>query len=651
MNALTALPNDREHPFLQSRMNRYLLILIPFLATIAWNGYQCYRSDHLSQIPLLFLTEDHTGKLFARDWFFSDTFGHLKVRFFHLEMIHWAAKVFTLPLGILLLYALFVCAMIWAWFGISATMYGSVVPAIVVGFLAAFSKRQMIGANALFEEILIPRTEANTLAFISIFLLLKRRPILAGIAMAACGFFQPAVAILFGFPVVLWLLLDKDRREPANLLLFVVVTTVLLTLRLRGLGDVVEAGPLSDAEVIRITAYIRHPHHMIPHTWLEKWAIFFPFMALFCVVWSSARREHPAVASFGRLAFVLIGILAFLTVFIELIPVKQVIIFQPYRMAVLLYFALFMAFAPYLMGLWQRGPLGRARALLVVFSIYVWYLALPAMAVELWLHLQERRGKPVASWLAATVLIIMAACWLQFARELRQAIIVLAVGLGAWEVFQWKRWVTKPVFMRWAVCAACLLGLGTMASQYLLPLRSFVDSGSSRLRQKVAAWCWVYQFNPMPIEAIERVGDWAARNTSPDALFIMPPGRTQGGFHVWSRRAAVFTTKLYPIESKGLAEWQRRFVHLHGILDESSPEGQKLLADMMNSVGTDIKDVYSDLSADQMMALAAKYRAQYVITSAKYKDPRLELCFQDYTRTGPRPRKANQWLYVYKVML
>src|SRR5688500_1420776 len=63
----------------ESRWFLFLTITAIFFLHTLHNGYQCFRSDHLTQIPLLQMQAE--PGLFPRDWFLQK-YAHNDVRFF-----------------------------------------------------------------------------------------------------------------------------------------------------------------------------------------------------------------------------------------------------------------------------------------------------------------------------------------------------------------------------------------------------------------------------------------------------------------------------------------------------------------------------------------------------------------------------------------
>jgi hypothetical protein len=108
------------------------------------------------------------------------------------------------------------------------------------------------------------------------------------------------------------------------------------------------------------------------------------------------------------------------------------------------------------------------------------------------------------------------------------------------------------------------------------------------------------------------VCDWAADETQPDALFLVP--RLSHTFRWRSGRSEVVTRKDLPQDAAGVVEWWRRLTHIYR-LDDTQP----MWCDSLAQRG-----------AAGLKALADEFGADYVVTTAH---PRLAL-----PRVGPITR-------------
>jgi hypothetical protein len=105
---------------------------------------------------------------------------------------------------------------------------------------------------------------------------------------------------------------------------------------------------------------------------------------------------------------------------------------------------------------------------------------------------------------------------------------------------------------------------------------------------------------------------WAADETSPDAVFLVP--RMSQTFRWHAGRAEVVTRKDLPQDAAGIVEWWRRLTRIYSRDDTQRPWHDSL----------------AELGAERLRELGAQFGADYVVTSAS---PPLDL-----ERVGPRTR-------------
>lgn len=82
-------------------VSKYIIIFLLLGLFILFNGYTCFRSDHLTQIPLYYKTIDKS--LYPNDYFFKYS-GQDNLRRLHLFLIRIADSLFGLPLGIFIVF-------------------------------------------------------------------------------------------------------------------------------------------------------------------------------------------------------------------------------------------------------------------------------------------------------------------------------------------------------------------------------------------------------------------------------------------------------------------------------------------------------------------------------------------------------------------
>lgn len=641
-----ALPSPGA-AFLDSPLHRALVVVALVALALLQNGYVALRFDHVVQLPYL-LMEWEPG-LYARDWYLQSD-PHDRIRFFHLWLIRLAAAPLGLEGGILFLHGAFLAATFGFWLVISKRLFGTAAHGVVVAVLAIFFRGWELGANQLVENIFIPRVEAYAFCYAGLALLLGRRPVLAGLVFALGGLFQPAVPLQFAAVVALWLLSVGERpRLPVFLKFAAAYWVVSLPWMLYLRGTVTGESGLTSEEIVRIFAWIRHPAHMVPSTWHPwRWVASGALLLSFALVWPGLRRDEPAAWRLGSLVPLIGGILAVGTLFIELVPLRWVILFQPWRAAVLLYLALFFAISPRILS-YVTSPAAalRVRAAALLVAVTDPRLLVPAVLLELVLTLAHRRDQSVHPRVEVLMWAVLALAVAMLYPWMRRPVLIGVGFAAALTLLRARPGLASPRSLRAGLVGVAILSMGIVALFKILPWERWMRQGQGGEYNAIDRLLMEYQLEVVPIPAIERLGVWIREHTDRDALFVVPPGRQQWGFRLFSRRAQVFDVKSIPYAPPGIEAWWRRSLHHRGIFDPDDPANAEALEEAWSDINArQIALDYEDLTADEMVRLAGMYEADYVITSAEYEDGRLEP-----VRAEPSPENFGQGktLHLYRV--
>ena len=563
-----------------------------------------------------------------------------------------ASHVVNLPIGILVVYTILTLLMMRAWLAISKNLTGSYLPGIIVTLMAIFYHNREIGGNQLIEESLIPRYEAYVFAYWGLYCLLKKKPILAGLCMAGAAYLQLAIGVLFGLPMLLWLLVRHEKGDLKHLLLFASAFLIaMMPQLLLQSGEFLNASSITSNEEILFAAYIRHPHHMIPHLWGWKWPVFFGILIIFCMILHAIRRNESlrGLRSFAGLGWVIIALLSIATIFIEIFPVKNIIELQPFRMALLLYFVMFLVIAPHIISLLKSPDyFSKLRGLSLIVAGFDERLAVIVAGIEIFHLIYEQKGCPITK--GSTAILVTEGFLLAIAvdDDLWRVSLSVAAFAALWVMAERGRFFHRPKLVYAVGTAAALAGTIFIVSFFFLPYEKWIKAKKPNAAAKLAMRSFRYQFNPFPIKPIEQIAQWASSNTPKEALFIIPPDRDPAGFHLWAKRSVFFCMKFFPYNPQGMALWRERYFAIRGVKPGDQGDAEKMAEVLSDYGGEKILSDYKRLTADQILNLAKKYGADHILTPAVYPAPHFKKIYEvdDPTKTS----QNKHTLYAYHII-
>jgi hypothetical protein len=377
-----------------------------------------------------------------------------------------------------------------------------------------------------------------------------------------------------------WLRFAPRRRLTGPALWAAGLALVYLPMRL---GGGISTGELSGPDFVKIYAYLRHPHHVVPTSW--NWA-FWVQAGVFYAGAAWFLHKHPA----GRPAaerFVL-GVTLSLTalglvgnwLFVEVHPVGLVATLQPGRLTPLAQSLVLALLATRVqVRAAARDWAGTALLALIPFSLFPGFLLAVAGALPL---PAQRRWSAQHAILAVAVLLAFQPFDASItARGLRYGLwagLFLALAVSAWLAARPARIAAA------AVAAVAGLALAARASAGL----GWSDFLMSR-----------FAVDARPIDPIGKLGARFARSAPLDVLVLTPPASESWSFRVYSHRAIVVDDKDMPHTEHGMVLWRDRITRVAG-----TPY----------AFGLDLNAAWAARTPAELTTVAREYGAGYLLT-------------------------------------
>jgi hypothetical protein len=332
---------------------------------------------------------------------------------------------------------------------------------------------------------------------------------------------------------------------------------------------------------------LRSSHHSFPSYFGDTLAAGAFLLALGTLTLSRLPRDKRVVVAMFFVGFALQFVLG--TAFTEFIPLKAMLQFQPHRCWRFLMLILYGLAAAGVVAGWRAGGLARVAAV-VTGVILVNPQLEPLMPVAVFV--QAAVGGPAAApWarLTAAGTLVALAGWDAPHLELH------------WEEYPLAELTTPTVLGAAALAVLVLIGRELSPRQRrgaaLAAAAGTVfwlgPGAYDRKRPKWETGSW------------REVQDWVRLNTPKDAILVTPP--QEAGFRVFSERTVVGEwkdgTQQY-FDEDFASEWAAR-------MDALGPEG------------------YVKLNDEQLMQIARRFGASFVVTPARRRHPGLEELYKN----------------------
>jgi hypothetical protein len=470
----------------------------------------------------------------------------------------------AIPAAFFVLYVLAVAATLGGAYRIGRWAGGPA--AGVLSLLLAFPVRIGLAGEALYRVAFSHSHVASALTLWAMAWFLEGRRVLPLLVLSLGAYNHVLYSVYVLVPMLLYVLWESPRVGRRRTLQHLAAGILPLLPLLA--WSAARGAPMTPEwlQLLRL----RSAHHSFPSHFggdLPEAAAVAALAALAASRMDVDRRRMVAVFLAGTALQFVLG-----TVFTELLPLKAVLQYQPHRVWRFTVLLLRAVAAAGVVAGWREGGAGRWSAALTGVLLLVPGLeALLPLAVVLQATVGRPRPEPWARVLAAVVLVLVTG-WNDRAIEygfpgdlLPRVLHHVVLGAAALGIVLLTAREMDPRGRRLVSVAAALLAVLWLAPSAYAFHKARWESGSWRAAQ-----------------------DWVRENTPRTAVLLTPP--KEAGFRVFSERTVVGEwkdgTQQY-FDDGFVGEWGAR----------------------MEALGDD----YAKLSDDQLLALAARYGASYIV--------------------------------------
>lgn len=607
--AVSLLPSQsRSTPW--DRVNRISVFIVVILGALIINEYVLLSSNANMELPPVLAMLN--PQLFQNDFYVQEMTGFTP-RFYYNYLIYFPVKLgLSLPLTNLIFYLATFSAFLLGLFALGKQFTGSVLGGGLVAFLGLSGVGNgTIGHHALFWRSPYPYILAMGFVVWGVYFCFRKRWLTGYLLFGIAALLQFLVGVLPGalfLPLLFWEAYKRGRPGqvvPPLVILGLFAALVYVPMYLSGATS---SNLLTDAQFVFIYGTVRTPHHIIPSSWSPfLWANYFLFTAggiLLLLKSPFVRKEDSfrfSVIIGGSLLAMVAGYL-----FVEVIPLALFAKLQLGRTTPFAQLTIFLALAIVASQFFRKGnwPL----ALLLIWAPILGSTARPnfpyggiflfVITIILVLY-KPWKQKPTKGFglLIGSLLAVVTVAYVLIPRPVSaenlldrflRGPVLFAIFLTPYFVERFKS--------RYRVVKA---GVPVAA---LLTLLFFLLGAENKLPAQAAAFfnrrVEIYR---IPDDNVAKIALEFKRLSPTEAVILTPPSIEN--FKLLAERSVVVDFQSQPFTDHGMIEWAHRIEDVLG----------KPLSTHTSWRG-DLDGLYKDRQAAELVRVAQKYGASYILT-------------------------------------
>lgn len=575
-----------------SQTRREISLVIFWGCLTSLIAYKFGYSDHIEQFPYLFREMD--GSFLTQD-FFTNAGEGFGPRTYYNKLIAFLANGLTFPLSLLML-----------------TLLSNIGIGLVTYFAAKdlFPRDQLVGLVAaglslgamtaglgygytLYDTYLTPGLLATPFMLTGIYFGWKGKFWQSALVLGTCSLIHVLIGLETGLLVLgaLSLTAIRDKKFKQLFPQLLLAGIILLVFALFSLiPHFQQTTGIDDQLFIEIVAFFRHPHHYVPSHFLlqqplPKIVLDLSFIVFGIVICWVMKGELVALGSKYAHIVILFGLLGiaclFGWIFVEFIPLKLIVIAQPFRLLQIAKWLAQLILSGYISMFFTAG-LSNQGGLMLLAS------AVSPTALGTLLILEKIREKYQVSLISVFVLMSYAVLifWGNdyFLSILLVAITTISILLFQVQAGKWL-WLLPVVF----------------GGIFLLKSISPTTSGKY-------AGLFSIPYKTIQVQEEEKaLMGFIDQRTPSKSILIVPPDL--GITRIAARRAIVVDWKAFPFDELAMKEWFERVKDLYG----ENPKEKETF--------------YKNLGDEKLLELAQKYGADYAVIFRE-TNTRFEVVFE-----------------------
>jgi hypothetical protein len=572
------------------------------LLTTLWN-YQFGQMDQVEHLPILFRAEN--SEYLRNDSFLNAFSRNYDPRFYFTQLILLFKTVLPLPLLFFLLTFVVNYLVAFSTFSIARQLFSDEKwSGILAVFLVLTVPTVELGSVAeIHTDYLTPNSLSFSLVLLSLSFILRKAWFYAGLTLGFASLIHPLAGpetgLIFFFCAAFEQIYTNrfQLKKYAGYLLGLAFFILFASLSLLPFFMNQTEG-LDAKTFIEIYAQFRVPHHIIPSVFMHpaERNLAFKLLSLLLILWLSyayifKKERYFQLSLLGYIiVLMLLAIAGY--VFVELYPIKLVVIAQTFRLLYILKFLLLVLLGGLIGFYFQRGT--------QLEKIY----AFSAL---------------ISSFALTNLLWIFGLCWLSNLINRRLNLsqlllifeILLLVSVAAYGFYQsWQCTAHSAEVYLWAFMLVMpvltLLNL-TKIQLIILPLSTILFLvfwiSNPRPEQHTPfqkAVSRQYSLKDLPASQLELAAK-IKELTPADAILLVPP--MFGELRYLANRALVVSFKTLPFGGKEMIDWKTSIFDCYGWTDLKG----------FNAVLYGFEPNYKNIDGERLKMLHQKYNTKYAV--------------------------------------
>jgi hypothetical protein len=588
------------------KIEKYTIQIFLFcsaLLTTLWN-YQFGQMDHVEHLPILFRAEN--SDYLKNDSFLNAFSQNYDPRFYYTRLILLLNYIFPLPLLFFLLTFLINYLIAFTSFRIAGQLFSK---AVWAGIITVFSVLTIptieLGSVAeIHAAYLTPNAMAFSLILLALSFIFSKEWIWAGLILGLASLIHPLAGpesglIFFGCTAIeqiytnrLQLKKYKDYFLGAGI--FILFASLSLAPFFLNRSD-----GLDSKTFIEIYAHFRAPHHILPSIFIhpEEKILILKYLILLLLLWlsyyHSLYREKRIAQHILAYSFILLLLALAGYIFVELYPLKIVVIAQTFRLLYLLKFILLLLLSA---TIGQQLQNGTQQHKIYAFAALISSFALPNL---LWIfvlwgfsNLIHRRLNLPQFIYAIEIMLVLTLGAYGFYLSWQQ------IAQSA-DVYLWTMMLMLLVFPLFLNLPKLHLGITTIVTIvfFVFWFSNPRPEQHTPLQKAISRQYSLNDLPPTQLALAKKIKEL----TPADAILLVPP--MFGELRYLANRALVVTFKTLPFGGKQMIEWKERVFDCYGWTDLKG----------FNAVLYGFEPNYKNIDTERLKMLHQKYKTDYAV--------------------------------------